>query len=155
MRQARSFVAIGLPLTLILLMGGYRPAAFALDEAPSTVVLGSAAFAGPQGEGWGTPAPARIFNGGDASGLVTHIHWKHWGAKTAIAHGLNAIFKPHGGYYRRLARVELRAYDIGRCSANGPRAYTKLLIRLPARPGGPLGRWQSWSGSKTICKFGF
>jgi hypothetical protein len=124
----------------------------AVASGASEVVLGSARFETPHGEGWGTAQPAKIFNGGDPSGLVTQIHWTHWGGKAAIGHGLNAIFKPHGGYYRQLVHIELRAYDLGRCSSHGPRAYTRLSGREPSRPGGPLGKWFSWSGSKTICR---
>jgi hypothetical protein len=51
-----------------------------------------------QRAGWGTAKPARIFNGGDPSGLVTHIRWASWGGSTANGHGLNWIFKPGGGY---------------------------------------------------------
>jgi hypothetical protein len=94
--------------------------------ATPTVVLGAPAFAGPQGIGWGTARPSEIFNGGDPSGLVTHIHWSSWGAATARGTGKNAIFKPQGGYYERLVTIQLRAADKGRCTANGPFVYRKL-----------------------------
>jgi hypothetical protein len=141
-------------------IGGALSAGGALSTAsiaspPQEVVLGSRAFAGSHGEGWGAAKPARIFNGGDPSGLVTHIHWENWGGASAIGYGLNAIFKPHGGYYHQLARIELRAQRLGRCSAGGPRAYTQLSFRVPAYPGGPLGKWTLWSGAKSICKFAF
>jgi len=29
------------------------------------------------------------------------------------------------------------------------------MVREPSRPGGPDGKWTSWSGSKTICHIGF
>ena len=116
------------------------------------VLLGSATFASPHGEGWGTSRPARIFNGGDPSGLVTHIRWTHWGAGSATGFGLNAIFKPHGGYYGQLARIELRAHNLGRCRPGGPPAYTQLSVRVPSRPGGPLGPWMLWSGARSICR---
>jgi hypothetical protein len=118
------------------------------------VVLGSRAFA-PNGEGWGSARPSQIFNGGDPSGLVSHIHWTSWGGSSAIGYGLNAIFTPQGGYYRQLARIELRAHVLGRCSANGPRAYSQLLFREPSYPGGPFGSWTLWSGAHSICRFGF
>lgn len=139
----------------LLLSAALAAAAFGASGSTSEVVLGSASFARPAGEGWGTAQPAKIFNGGDPSGLVTQIHWKHWGSKASIGHGLNAIFKPHGGYYGKLVHIELRAYDLGRCSSKGPRAYTRLSVREPSRPGGPLGKWVSWSGSKTICRPSF
>ena len=66
------------------------------EASTPTVVLGSPAYAGPQGVGWGSPHPSKIFNGGDPSGLVTHIHWSSWGQASATGHGLNAIYKPAG-----------------------------------------------------------
>lgn len=116
-------------------------------------VLGSKAFAKPYGAGFGHPEPEAIFNGGDPSGEVSKIHWTNWGDPTAIGYGLNAIFKPQGGYYRKRARVELRATDLGKCGKQV--AYTKLEVRIPKHPGGKLGKWFSWSGAKTLCKPAF
>ena len=114
------------------------------------IVLGWSGFA-QNGKGFGTARPSVIFNGGDPSGLVTHIRWKHWGRRVAPGRGLNAIFKPHGGYYRRLAHIRLRASDIGICQRSGRHAYLRLSVRVPSHPGGPLGPWQSWSDAKTLC----
>lgn len=119
----------------------------------AAVVLGARAFA-PHGRGFGTAHPALIDNGGDASGVVTAIHWQRWGRPSAAGHGLNTMFKPGGGYYRKPVRIELRAYDLGRCTRRGPLAYRMLMARLPVRPGGPEGRWFRWAGSRTICRFG-
>jgi hypothetical protein len=132
--QKASVLAIVCSLSVVL--------AATTASGASSVVLGSAAFAGPHGEGWGTAKPTRIYNGGDPSGLVTHIHWKSWGGRSAIGYGLNAIFKPHGGYYSHLAQIELRAHGLGKCGS-GPRAYTQLSFRVPSYPGGPLGAWMS------------
>ena len=138
-----------LAIALTVLAGA---ATVATANGTSSVVLGSAAFA-PHGEGWGTTRPPKLFNGGDPSGLVTHIHWASWGGSTAIGYGLNPIFKPGGGYYSHMARIELRAHTLGKCSSRGPRAYTQLSFRVPSRPGGPLGPWEPWSGAKSVCKF--
>lgn len=118
--------------------------------AATNPVLGAKAFAAPDGEGFGTAEPSTIFNGGDPSGQVTKIHWTGWGNPTAIGYGLNPIFKPHGGYYRKPAQIELRATDLGMCGSQS--AYTKLEARVPKHPGGKLGKWFSWAGAKTICK---
>jgi hypothetical protein len=118
--------------------------------ASTNPVLGAKSFAAPDGNGFGTAEPSEIFNGGDPSGLVTQIKWTGWGNPTAIGHGLNPIFKPHGGYYRKPARIELRATALGKCGSR--RAYMKLEARVPKHPGGKLGKWFSWSGAKTICK---
>jgi hypothetical protein len=119
------------------------------SQAAATVVLGSKDFA-PNGWGWGKPRPRSVFNGGDPSGLVKHIHWKRWGTAVAVGHGLNPLFKPQGGYYRKLGRVKLRVDRIRKC--HGRRAYTRLMIRLPRHPGGALvGPWRLWAGASSIC----
>ena len=119
----------------------------------SVPVLGSARFwPGHYDKGFGQAHPKTIFNGGDPSGLVTHIRWQHWGAKRAIGWGKTSIFKPHGGYYPQPVRAELRVSRLGRCTKHGPSAYRHLEAREPAKPGGKLGKWFSWSGAKTICR---
>lgn len=118
--------------------------------APVRIVLGAKAFA-PMGVGFGTVKPRKIFNGGDPSGLVSNITWSHWGSATTTGFGRTSIFRPQGGYYPGLVRSELRASRLGRCTAHGPLAYTRLEAREPARPGGPLGKWFLWSGRKSIC----
>jgi hypothetical protein len=144
---ARRGARVGLVLLLAALFACIvaGPAGAAADP-----VLGAKAFTGPIGEGFGTAEPSKIFNGGDPSGEVTEIHWTGWGNPTAIGTGLNPIFKPGGGYYRKPAMIELRATDLGKCGARA--AYTRLEARLPKHPGGKLGKWFSWSGAKTICK---
>ena len=137
--------------TIIAVLG----LASASVAAGQEVVLGSGSFAGPQGAGWGTVRPREIFNGGDPSGLVTHIRWAGWGRASALGSGRNAIFKPNGGYYAQLVTIQLRATDRGRCTATGPLAYQKLYVRVPSRPGGRLGKWLLWSGAKNICTSGF
>src|ERR1700759_1082463 len=107
--------------------------------AAPDAVLRAHHFAGKYGEGWGTAEPSEIFNGGDPSGSVRDIHWRNWGDPTAIGFGRNPIFKPGGGYFRKPARIELRAADIGRCG--GHRAYRTLEVRVPKVPGGKLGGW--------------
>jgi hypothetical protein len=138
-------------LTAALALTG-APAASAKARQP---VLGSHAFAGKYGTGWGKYRPSTIFNGGDPSGLITKIHWKHWGRKKASGFGLNAIFRPEGGYYRKLARIQLSASNLGHCAAGRPLAYRHLSFRVPAKPGGKLGRWHSWSGAHTLCESAF
>jgi hypothetical protein len=128
-------------------------ATLALVVAPAAigatnVVLGAKAFA-PNGTGWGTAEPAEIFNGGDPSGLIAEVHWSSWGGATASGVGRNPIFKPHGGYYRKPVAIQLKASGLGRCA--GKPAYSRLSVREPKRPGGPLGPWRSWSGAASIC----
>ncbi len=103
------------------------------------------------GAGIGTVKPKEILNGGDPSGLVQDIAWSHWGSPTATGTGKTSIFRPHGGYYRRLVGADLRASRLGHCTAHGPLAYTRLEAREPSRPSRPLGKWFFWSGQTSIC----
>jgi hypothetical protein len=118
--------------------------------APPKIVLGAKAFA-PRGVGFGTVKPSEIFNGGDPSGLVQNITWRHWGSATATGTGKTSIFKPRGGYYPELVGAQLKASNLGRCTAHGPLAYRRLQAREPSRPGGPLGGWFLWSAQQSIC----
>jgi hypothetical protein len=137
-------------LSLVLVICALGAALAASAAAAANPVLGAKAFAAPYGKGFGTAEPKEIFNGGDPSGSVRDIKWSGWGNPSAIGYGLNPIFKPHGGYYRKPARVELRATSLGKCGKQA--AYRKLEIRAPKKPGGKLGKWVSWSGAYTICK---
>ena len=114
-------------------------------------VLGSKAFIPRLGVGWGTYQPREIFNGGDPSGMVHGITWTYWGQPQAYGYGKTYIFKPNGGYYPGGVTAELRAYDLGRCTPNGPLAYQLLAVREPSAPGGKLGQWLVWGGVKTLC----
>lgn len=117
-------------------------------------VLGSKKFAAPYGSGWGTAHPKEIFNGGDPSGDVFSITWKHWGNQRSYGWGKNPIFKPGGGYYPHAVRIQLRAQNLGHCGTH--RAYTHLFVREPSKPGGPLGKWHPWSyHNRTLCRNGF
>lgn len=143
MRQIRILSALILAVCALGALAGSAAA------APNPV-LGAKAFAAPYGKGFGTAEPKEIFNGGDPSGSVRDIKWTGWGNPSAIGYGLNPIFKPHGGYYRKPARIELRATSLGKCGKQV--AYRKLEVRIPKVPGGKLGKWMSWSGAYTICK---
>lgn len=155
-RRGCQLRTMGAAVVLVVLGGCGKAAPTTTPTAPKTarqtghIVLGSASFE-PGGQGWGTSRPTSIFNGGDPSGLVVHIRWTGWGSPVALGRGLNSIFMPHGGYYLRRVTIELRADQLGGCTPNGQRAYRRLSIRVPARPGGKLGPWMLWSDRGTIC----
>jgi hypothetical protein len=138
-------------LALAILTGWTVPVwAAGATSSSGTIVLGSKSYRAPSGSGWGKVKPAKIFNGGDPSGLVWKIRWQHWGQPTAIGWGSTYIPRPTGNYYPAV-QAELRATDIGRCSAGGPLAYRRLSIRVPSRPGGALRPWTAWSLTGNIC----
>ncbi|WP_320669246.1 hypothetical protein [Patulibacter defluvii] len=140
--------------TALVTIATLGPAAVATSAASAgTIVLGSAAYA-PNGSGFGTAKPRVIFNGGAPSGRVERIRWRGWGHAVTYGRGYIPIYRPNGGYYARLGRIELRASGRGTCpGTNGQRAYLKLRARAVSKPGGRLGKWFSWSGSRRICTF--
>ena len=146
-RAARRANVVALAISTALLV------ATSTAGGAGNVVLGSSAFAKPYGEGWGTARPAKLYNGGDPSGLVKEIQWTSWGGRTAIGYGLGWIFKPGGGYYSRPVLVELRAQALGHCGSQP--GYTQLAIRTPSKPEAPLGSWHLWSEAKSLCHSGF
>jgi hypothetical protein len=118
--------------------------------ASAKLVIGSKKYAAPVGQGWGTTEPRKLFNGGDPAGDLEHIHWRSWGGSTAIGWGRTWTFKPHGGYYNRSVKVELRAASVGDCA--GRRAYRHLSVREAVRPGGKLGPWHQWGPGRNLCE---
>jgi hypothetical protein len=114
-------------------------------------VLGSPGHLAPEAKGWGKAHPKHVFNGGDPSGEVAKLEWRHWGEATATGRGVTWLLRPEGGYYGRPGRIVLRAEALGAC-ADGTAAYTRLEFRVAHRPGGPVGRhWRLWAGDGDIC----
>ena len=71
----------------------FRPA-----RVPSHAVPTLGRFAGAfgiSGVGFGQVRPKEIFNGGDPSGMVSHITWKSWGGPQAIGTGTALYVGPH------------------------------------------------------------
>lgn len=97
----RALVAL---LATFLVGGASLAVAVANTDAP---VLGSKRFA-PNGQGFGTVRPRRIFNGGDASGLIKRIHWRHWGRDVAATRG------------RSMDWVSVRSSSLGCCRGSRP-----------------------------------
>lgn len=139
-------------LSVVLVLAAASVISEAAPASSSELVLGSPAFMAPYGEGWGTSHPRKVFNGGDPSGSVSKLSWKHWGEPTAIGRGMVPLLRPGGGYYARPGKLMFRADDLGSCP-DGTYSYTRLHFRIAHRPGGPLGhRWRGWaSPSGDIC----
>lgn len=75
--MSRTFRRLSAAL-LLALSAALLAASAATTAATNSVVLGSPAFPGTGGEGWGTTRPAKLYNGGDPSGLVKEIAWTSW-----------------------------------------------------------------------------
>jgi hypothetical protein len=115
------------------------------------VVLGSRNSFGPYGRGWGAPHPALLDNNGDPSGHAWNIHWSGWGTADARGSGLTYFLGPKRGSGYRIGRLQLRATRVGRCSAKGPSAYTRLEARVAELKQGSFSRWQLWNGRTNLC----
>jgi hypothetical protein len=114
-------------------------------------VLGSPAHLAPAARGWGKAHPRYLFNGGDPSGEVALIEWRHWGEARATGRGVTWLLRPEGGYYARPGRIVLRAQGLGTCP-DGTAAYTLLEYRVAHHPGGRVGKhWHAWAGDGDIC----
>jgi hypothetical protein len=150
-------------LTVLLSVGliaGIASSGSATAQSSSSVVLGSKLFYAPGSEGFGTVAPARIYNGGVPSGEVDNITWQDWGQPVATGQGLTWIYRPVGGYYDQQGAIQLRAQGIGHCrNRKGKKikqlAYRRLFASVVDYPGGPFGKWFRWSGAKSICNVKF
>jgi hypothetical protein len=66
------------------------------SASPSAAVptLGQPAGVFAHGQGFGQVKPAEIFNGGDPTGLVTHVIWRSWGGAQAVATGISDYVGP-------------------------------------------------------------
>ena len=157
-RRAQPSVPAGRPqdvprrLPLLLLLASVLvllPAAVA--SATPEPALGSPGHLAPTAKGYGKAHPRYVFNGGDPSGEVAQLEWRHWGATTAKGRGVTWLLRPEGGYYARPGKIVLRAEALGTCP-DGTVAYTRLEFRVAHHPGGPVGEhWRLWSGDGDIC----
>ncbi|MXG89718.1 hypothetical protein [Nocardioides flavescens] len=150
LRRTLTTVAV-LTVTLLTALAVLTAASSGGATGAPTPVLGSPSYMAPYGVGWGTAHPRVIDNGGDPSGSVKALRWRSWGEPTTKARGLTPIFRPGGGYYRKPARIVLRATDLGTCGA-ATEAYTRLEFRVAKVPGGSVsGPWRPWAGSADLC----
>jgi hypothetical protein len=93
------------------------PSGPASAGAPAAVpTLGQPAGVFAHGQGFGQVRPAEIFNGGDPTGLVTHVVWKSWGGARAVATGISDYVGPNqtvAGGHEEAATVV--AFKLGTC----------------------------------------
>ena len=69
-----------------------------------------------QGTGFGQVKPAKIFNGGDPTGLVTHVVWTSWGGGRAVATGISDYVGPGQSVAAGTEeRATVVAFDLGTC----------------------------------------
>jgi hypothetical protein len=127
----RRFPALLGVLGVCVVAAALIPAAGIASHADhrSRVVLGNSS--GPSQDGYGEAHPRRIFNGGDPSGLVMHVHWKHWGSRRATGWGTGLFVWPGLAVAEGFrARARVVAFHLGTCE--GHAAYNEVEWFFPA-----------------------
>jgi len=78
--------------------------------------LGQLAGDFAHGQGFGQVKPSEIFNGGDPTGLVTHIAWSSWGGPQATATGTAEYVGPNQSVAQGTEEsATVVAFDLGTC----------------------------------------
>jgi hypothetical protein len=120
------------------------------SAAASRLTLGSKRFASevPQYLGAGQVRPKVIGDGNTCEGQASQLTWKHWGSKRATATG-SMCDSPQGciSACAQPSSAQAVAYDLGRCTAHGPRVYRRAKARVRDVD---TGRWSSWSSLNTF-----
>jgi hypothetical protein len=70
------------------------PGSVSSSPAAGVPTLGQPAGVFAHGVGFGQVKPSEIFNGGDPTGLVTHVVWTSWGGAQAVATGISDYVGP-------------------------------------------------------------
>ena len=93
------------------------PASASPSASPAGVpTLGQLAGDFAQGQGVGQVKPAKIFNGGDPTGLVTHMAWSSWGGTQATATGTAEYVGPNQSVASGTEETTtVVAFDLGTC----------------------------------------
>ena len=72
-----------------------------------------------QGKGFGEVRPSEFFNGGDPTGLVTHIVWKSWGTPRAIGTAVSEYVAPNQDVAEGTEQTAtIVAFKLGYCLGN-------------------------------------
>jgi hypothetical protein len=93
-------------------------------------VLGRPAGDFAHGAGFGQIRPARIFNGGDPTGLLTHVVWKSWGGARAVGTGTTDYVGPGQSVASGTQeRATVEAFRLGTC--HGKLMYRAVVWYFP------------------------
>ena len=111
---------------LAMLVAGFAAAAALAgctqgSASAAVPVLGRPAGLFAHGSGWGKVRPTEIFNGGDPTGLVTHIRWLSWGNGSITGKGISDWPYPSVAAGKQ-EPVEIVAFNLGVC-------HGKLMYR--------------------------
>jgi hypothetical protein len=116
-----------LAVALICAACGTSPPAPPAQPAPP---LGRPAGVFAHGAGFGQARPSKIFNGGDPTGLVTHITWKSWGGPRAVGTGTSDYVGPTQSVATGAEEAAtVVAFNLGTC--DGKRMYRAVEWYFP------------------------
>jgi hypothetical protein len=105
------------------------PTPVSTPSKPKTTPILAGPWASYQ-RGYGHARPSTVDNGGDPTGVVTHIHWKSWGRSQAIGTGISDYVGPNQSVAtgtEETARIV--AFHLGTC--HGRRAYDAIEWYFP------------------------
>ena len=106
----------------------------AKPQAPPLPVLGRPAGYFAHGIGYGQVRPPEVNNGGDPTGVVSHITWKSWGGAQATGSGTSDYVAPGQPVASGTAEpVTIVAFDLGSC---GGRRIGCDSVKWPHGDGG-------------------
>jgi hypothetical protein len=107
------------------------PASASPSAGPAgTPTLGQLAGDFAHGQGFGQVKPAKIFNGGDPTGLVTHVVWSSWGGSQATAAGTAEYVGPNQSVAQGTEEsATVVAFNLGTC--DGKYMYQALEWYFP------------------------
>jgi hypothetical protein len=121
----RAFRAFGLAggVAAVLICAGCASSSAASGTSPApgnspaaVPVLGRPAGVFAHGAGFGQVKPAKIFNGGDPTGLLTHITWKSWGGPDAVGTGKTDYVGPGQSVATgKEEQATVEAFKLGKC----------------------------------------
>ncbi|HEY6277495.1 MAG TPA: hypothetical protein VIX86_14305 [Streptosporangiaceae bacterium] len=122
-------VLVAVPVTAAALIcagcaGSASPVAASGTAKVSAVpTLGRPAGLFAHGAGFGEVRPARIFNGGDPTGLLVHVVWTSWGGSRAVGTGTSDYVGPNQSVATgRQQQATVVAFNLGTC-------HGKLMYR--------------------------
>jgi hypothetical protein len=92
------------------------PASVSPTAAAGVPTLGQLAGDFAHGEGYGQVKPSKIFNGGDPTGLVSHVVWSSWGGAQASGTGTSDYVGPNQAVLDGTEEpATVVAFDLGTC----------------------------------------
>ncbi len=123
-------IPVGFPPAMLLAVALVCAACGTSGAAPPGPPLGRPAGVFAHGAGFGQIRPSRIFNGGDPTGLVTHITWKSWGGPRAVGTGTSDYVGPAQSVAAGTEQTAtVVAFNLGTC--HGKRMYRAVEWYFP------------------------